>query len=124
VSIAAEKSLMMQRVYKILEEAAWGDAIGQGAFHGASIDLADGFIHLSAADQVVETAARHFAGREGLVLVAFDAAHFGSALVWEVSRGGALFPHLYGVLPVNAALWVKPLPVGADGRHVFPALDA
>ena len=83
---------------------------------------ADGYIHFSTGEQVAETAARHFAGAADLVLVAVAAAALGPALKWEPSRGGALFPHLYGALPLDAVLWVKPLPLGADGRHVFPEL--
>jgi uncharacterized protein (DUF952 family) len=113
----------MTRVLKIVEEKAWSEALASGFFAGALIDLADGYIHLSAADQVVETAARHFAGQTGLLLAAFDAEKLGEKLIWEPSRGGALFPHLYAALPMHLALWVKPLPIGADGRHVFPALD-
>ena len=77
----------------------------------------------STAAQAVETAAKHFAGATDLVLVAIDAAVLGPALKWEVSRGGALFPHLYADLPMSAVRWVKPLPLGPDGRHVFPPLE-
>ena len=73
------------------------------------------------AEQVRETAAKHFAGQTDLLLVAVDAGSLGEALKWEVSRGGALFPHLYAPLDPSAVLWVKPLPLGADGVHVFPA---
>ena len=92
-----------------------------GAFPGAPVDLADGFIHFSTAEQVTETAARHFAGQDDLVLVAVDAAALGPALRNEPSRGGALFPHLYGALPLDAVLWVKPLPLGADGPYLSGA---
>ncbi len=74
--------------------------------------------------QAVETAAKHFAGQADLVLVAVDAARLGEALRWEPSRGGALFPHLYADLMMDAVLWVKPLPLGADGRHAFPDMPA
>lgn len=107
-------------IYKICDRALWRQAEHDGVFVGAAIDLADGYIHLSAADQVAETAARHFAGQHDLVLVAVAAAALGSALRWETSRGGALFPHLYGPLPMASVLWVKPLPLDADGRFVFP----
>ena len=93
------------------------------SFRGAGIDLADGYIHFSTAAQAIETAAKHFAGQSGLVLVAVDAGALGSAIKWEVSRGGQLFPHLYGALSFDAVLQVEPLPVGPDGKHVFPALD-
>jgi uncharacterized protein (DUF952 family) len=109
-------------IYKICEAALWREAEREGAFRGAPIDERDGYIHFSAAGQVAETAAAHFAGADNLVLIAVDAAALGSALRWEPSRGGALFPHLYGALLLDAVLWAKPLPLGADGRHVFPAL--
>jgi uncharacterized protein (DUF952 family) len=108
-------------VYKISPAALWQEAERAGEFTGAPVDLADGFIHFSTAAQVAETAARHFAGVSDLVLVAVDAAALGAALRYEPSRGGALFPHLYGVLPMTAVRWVKPLPLGADG-HKLPEL--
>lgn len=107
-------------IYKICDAAAWHAAERVGEFTGAPVDLADGYIHFSAADQVAETAAKHFAGERDLVLVAVDADALGPALKWEPSRGGALFPHLYGTLPLTAVRWTKPLPLGPDGRHVFP----
>jgi uncharacterized protein (DUF952 family) len=110
-------------VYKICGAALWREAERAGVFGGAPVDRADGFIHFSTAGQVAETAARHFAGQADLVLVAVDAAALGTTLRHEPSRGGALFPHLYGILPLSAVRWVKPLPLGADGRHhVFPEL--
>ena len=109
-------------IYKICDAAAWHAAEGAGEFAGAPVDLADGYIHFSAADQVAETATRHFAGQRDLVLIAVDADVLGPALRWEPSRGGALFPHLYGRLPLSAVRWVKPLPLGPDERHVFPEL--
>jgi uncharacterized protein (DUF952 family) len=112
----------MQPIYKICPESLWHDAGRAGAFDGAPIDLADGFIHFSTAEQVAETAARHFAGQDDLVLVAVDPGLLGDALRYEVSRGSALFPHLYGPLSLSAVCWVKPLPLGSDGRHVFPDL--
>jgi uncharacterized protein (DUF952 family) len=111
-------------VFKICDAPAWRDAEAAGRFDGAPVDLADGYIHLSAADQVEETARRHFAGRPDLLLAAFDAADLGAALRWEASRGGAPFPHLYGPLPTGRALWVRALPLGPDGAHRFPPLDA
>ena len=89
---------------------------------GAPIDLADGYIHFSTAAQVAETAAKHFFGQSGLVLVAIDPQTLGPALKWEVSRGGALFPHLYASLATADALWAKPLPLDAEGRHDFTGL--
>src|SRR5580693_8264105 len=108
-------------VYKICDAAAWRSAECLGEFAGAPVDLADGYIHFSAAEQVEETAAKHFAGQRDLVLVAISADALGPALKWEPSRGGALFPHLYGKLPLGAVRWTKPLPLGQDGQHVFPA---
>jgi uncharacterized protein (DUF952 family) len=109
-------------IYKICELPLWRKAERDGGFGGAPIDIRDGYIHFSTADQAVETAAKHFADIDKLVLVAVDADALGPALRWEPSRGGALFPHLYGSLPLEAVLWTKPLPLGADGRHVFPEL--
>jgi uncharacterized protein (DUF952 family) len=112
----------MQEVYKICPRALWQEAERAGAFRGAHIDREHGFIHLSTAEQVAETAAMHFAGQSDLVLVAIEAAALGPALRWEPSRGGALFPHLYGELPLAVVRWVKSLPVGTNGRHCFPPL--
>jgi uncharacterized protein (DUF952 family) len=109
-------------VYKIVGEEEWRQASGRGVFGGSAVDLADGYLHLSTEDQVEATAARHFSGRRDLVLVAIPAALLAPHLKWEPSRQGALFPHLYAALDVGTVLWVKPLPLGADDRHVFPAL--
>ncbi|MCV3205766.1 DUF952 domain-containing protein [Mesorhizobium sp. YC-39] len=114
---------MSQIIYKIVPEALWREAERNGSFTGAPIDLADGFIHFSTAGQARETAAKHFAGQNGLLLVAIDGARLGEALRYEVSRGGALFPHLYGPLDLKAVVWVQPLTLGADGAHQFPALE-
>jgi uncharacterized protein (DUF952 family) len=113
---------LTQVVYKICHADDWREAERAGAFRGAAIDLTDGYIHFSTDEQVKETAGRHFAGIGDLVLVAVATAALGPALKWEPSRAGALFPHLYGVLTLDAVLWVQPLPVGGDGRHVFPEL--
>lgn len=107
-------------IYKICPQSLWREAERQGVFAGAPVDLADGYIHFSTADQVAETAAKHFAGRSDLLLVAVEAASLGEALRYEPSRGGALFPHLYGSLPLSAVRHVTPLPLGPDGRHVIP----
>jgi uncharacterized protein (DUF952 family) len=111
-------------IYKICDAAIWCEAERSGVFRGAAIDLRDGYIHFSTADQAIETAARHFAGQSDLVLAVIDAEALGDRLKWEPSRGGALFPHLYGTLPISAVRRVVPLPVGPDGRHVFPELAA
>jgi uncharacterized protein (DUF952 family) len=109
-------------IYKICDAALWRDAEAAGAFRGAGIDMRDGYIHFSTASQVKETAARHFAGVSDLLLIAIDAGRLGAPLRWEPAREGALFPHLYGELPLACVLWVKPLPLAADGRHAFPEL--
>jgi uncharacterized protein (DUF952 family) len=111
-------------IYKVCANRVWTEACRTGVFGGSTADATDGFIHFSTAAQVAETAAKHFAKMSDLVLIAVPAEALGAALKWEPSRGGALFPHLYGPLPVTAARWVKPLPLDLEGRHVFPALEA
>ncbi len=113
---------MQLLVYKIIDAPSWLEAYAAGVFRGSEADRRDGFIHLSAADQVAETAARHFRGHDGLMLIAVDAAALGPHLKWEPSRGGALFPHLYADLPVSAVRWAKPLSNGPDGCPLIPAL--
>lgn len=112
----------MTLIYKISPEAAWRQAVADGIYRGAPIDLADGFIHFSTADQVAGTLAKHFAGETGLVLVAFDDATLGAELRYEPARGGALFPHLYAPLDPALALWVRAIGAAADGGHVLPDL--
>jgi uncharacterized protein (DUF952 family) len=107
-------------VYKILDAQTWERAQAAAAWRGASIDLTDGFIHLSARGQLAGTLRAHFAGRDGLVVAAFDAAALGAALRWEESRGGARFPHLYGPLDMTSALQTWRVDVGADGTLVLP----
>jgi uncharacterized protein (DUF952 family) len=114
---------MAHTLYKIVSEALWRDVEKAGAFTGAPVDLTDGFIHFSLIDQVEETAAKHFAGQDNLLLAAIASDALGEALKFEPSRGGALFPHLYGSLDLAAVKWVRPLPLGGDGRHVFPELE-
>jgi uncharacterized protein (DUF952 family) len=111
-------------VYKIVATDEWRMAETAGVFVGASVDRADGFIHFSTAEQAPDTAAKWFGGRSDLTLAAVDAGALGGDLRWERSRGGALFPHLYAALPMSAVVWARPLPLGADGRHVFGALEA
>jgi uncharacterized protein (DUF952 family) len=113
----------MTTIYKICETAQWAQAERNGAFRGSAVDLTDGYIHFSTAAQVADTAAKHFAGMSDLVLVAVAAEDLGDALKWETSRGGALFPHLYGPLRLTAVRWVKAMPLDDDGRHVLPPLD-
>lgn len=113
----------MPTVYKIVPAALWRQAERNGLFRGSAVDLRDGFIHFSSASQAVETAAKHFAGQDDLLLVTVDAERLGASLKWEPSRGGALFPHLYGDLSLAAVRKVEPLPLGPDGRHRFPLLQ-
>ena len=108
-------------IYKICPEAIWRQAEEAGRFDGAPIDMKDGYIHFSSAGQVRETAARHFAGQDGLLLIAVDPEVLGDGLRWESSRGGLLFPHLYAPLPISAVRNVERLPLEADGGHAFPA---
>jgi uncharacterized protein (DUF952 family) len=110
-------------VYKIVATEEWMRAEATGVFTGAPVDRADGFIHFSTAAQAPDTAAKWFAGRDDLTLAAVDAKALGDHLRWEPSRGGALFPHLYADLPMTAVVWSRPLPLGADGRHVFGSLE-
>ena len=110
-------------VYKIVATEEWAEAEAAGAFAGAAVDRADGFIHFSTAEQARETAAKWFAGRGDLTLAAVDAEALGDDLRWEPSRGGALFPHLYAALPMSAVVWSRPLPLGSAGGHVFGILQ-
>ncbi|POF34911.1 DUF952 domain-containing protein [Roseibium marinum] len=112
----------MKLIFKIVPRSLWREAVDSGVFKGAPVDLADGFIHFSTVGQVRETAEKHFAEQQDLLLAAFEASAFGDALKWEPSRGGALFPHLYDQLDPACAIWVKDLPLAADGSHVFPEL--
>ena len=111
---------MANPVYKILTEAAFSEAMGKGHFLGSADDRRDGFIHLSAADQLEGTLVKHFARQDGLMLLALDPARLGPHLKWEASRGGALFPHLYAPLDLSALIWAEPLELGADGVHRLP----
>ena len=94
--------------FKILTCEQWVQFQADGVFHGAPVDLADGYIHLSAADQLQGTLDKHFAGQKGLVIAEVDLAALGDLVRWEVSRGGALFPHIYGILPMTAVLGTRP----------------
>ena len=114
----------MALVFKIVATHEWREAEAAGVFAGAEVDRRDGYIHFSTGAQAHETAAKWFAGRGDLTLVAVDAGALGEGLRWEPSRGGALFPHLYGVLPTGAVRWSRPLPLGPDGAHDFGDLEA
>lgn len=110
----------MTTVYKIVAADLWQAAEVGGVFAGAGMDLNDGFIHLSTAAQARRTAERYFRGQDNLVLVAVDGPSLGRALKYEPSRDGDPFPHLYGPLPLTSVLSVQPLPLGAEGGHIFP----
>jgi uncharacterized protein (DUF952 family) len=112
----------MTTIYKICTASEWHAAEHAGTYGGSAVDRNDGFIHFSTAAQSPETAGKWFAGQRDLVLVAVDGDALGARLKWEPSRGGALFPHLYGDLELSAVLRVDPLPLDAHGRHVFPKL--
>lgn len=109
-------------VYHICRRADWEAALAAGRYEGSARDRADGFIHFSTAEQVKESAIKHRSGESGLVLLTVDPRALGDALEWEPARNGALFPHLYGALPMEALARVEDLPLGPDGRHVFPPL--
>ncbi len=109
-------------VYNLCSGDDWREAESRGAYYGSDDDRRDGFIHLSTAEQVEESAAKHRRGVADLLLLTVDTAKLGVLLKWEPSRGGQLFPHLYGPLPLEAVSAVHQLPLGEDGRHVFPAL--
>jgi uncharacterized protein (DUF952 family) len=114
---------MTRMLYHMCPAEAWAAAVTAGEYTGTEDDQRDGFIHFSTADQIAESARRHRAGQHGLVLVAVAAAPLGVRLRWEKSRGGALFPHLYGPLDPTEAASVVPLPLDPGGEHVFPPLE-
>ncbi|WP_292285835.1 DUF952 domain-containing protein [Marivita sp.] len=106
-------------IYKILRSDEWAALQAEGEIAGAPIDVADGYVHFSTAEQTRETAEKHFAGADGLMLLAFDEATITGDLRWEPSRGGALFPHLYGPLRLADMVWAEPMPRDGD-THRFP----
>ena len=105
----------MSRIYKILDRAEWQAAQAAGRFEGSAVDLQDGFIHFSTAAQAAETARRHFAGQGDLVVLEVEADDLGAAVRWEPSRGGDLFPHLYGPLDTAHVRRIAEAPLGEDG---------
>ena len=107
-------------IYKVCSETEWNKACATGKFCGNSDDLCDGFIHFSTAEQLSGTLAKHFTGREDLVLICVDATKLGAALRWEPARNGQLFPHLYDDLATEAAIWIVPLHLDRYGRHRLP----
>ena len=110
-------------IYKICHKAEWALAVREGIYAGSAKDREDHFMHFSAAQQVMGTLERYYADAGDLVLVAVDPKTLGPALKYEPSRGGALFPHLYAPLPLDAVVWTRPLPLGEDGRHLFGSLE-
>ena len=122
--VASEQLLcghpMTEPVYKICSAAALQEARGRGRFEGSADDARDGFIHLSAGHQVAGTLAKYFPGQRDLVLLAVDPGRLGERLRWEESRGGELFPHLYGPLDLDHVLSVEALVLQEDGTHRLP----
>ena len=114
----------MTRIYKLLTRPEWLAASDAGVFTGSPVDLADGFIHFSTAAQAPETGRKYFSGVEGLVAVAFEAETLGDGLKWEPSRGGDLFPHLYGPLPTALAVEAMPVELDEQGVPVLTGLKA
>ncbi len=110
----------MTLIFKICDADEWETAKAAGIYHGSAHDQQDGFIHFSTAPQLSGTLAKHYTGRDNLLLIAVEADALGEALKWEPARNGDLFPHLYAALPTALALWAKPLALGGDGLHVLP----
>jgi uncharacterized protein (DUF952 family) len=110
-------------IYKIATRSLWREAEERGVFMGAPVDAADGFIHFSTARQVAETFAKHFRGKKALMLAAVPSEALGEDLKWEPSRGGDLFPHLYGPLSMDLVLWARAIPEGADGEPTIEGFD-
>ncbi len=111
---------MRKLIFKICPTSLWEQAESAGVFRGAPVDTSDGFIHFSTAQQLAETAAKHFADQDNLLLITVDTEPLGEQLKWEESRGGALFPHLYAPLNLDHARRVDAFPLGADGNHILP----
>ena len=109
---------MVHLIYKICPRTLWREAETAGVFNGAPIDLADGYIHFSTAGQLRDTLARHFAGRNGLVLLKIETSRLD--IVWEIARNGDLFPHLYDYLPPRSVVAEYQLVVSANGDHIIP----
>jgi uncharacterized protein (DUF952 family) len=107
-------------IVKVLRTDEWAGFEREGRFEGAPVDVSDGYIHFSTPAQVAETVAKHFNGEHALELLAVDPASLGAGLRWEPSRGGQLFPHLYGVFEMDHVLWHETLPIGPNGLHIFP----
>lgn len=114
----------MSRIYKILAGEVWREALARGRFEGAGVDLADGFIHFSTAGQLGETARRYFRDQPGLVVLEVEADDLGAELRWEPSRGGDLFPHLFGTLPCSLVRAAHPAPLDGAGEPGVAGIGA
>ena len=113
----------MATIYHLADKSCWIEQAEEGIYKGRPEDLGDGFLHFSNKAQIIKSAAIHKAGNPDLVLIAVDESLLGDELKWEESRDGALFPHLYGDLSLDAVLWAAPLALDAEGLHIFPAMD-
>ena len=113
----------MSLIFHVCPRETWSAAQTTGRYSGSADDHRDGFIHFSTGEQLEASVAKHRAGQEGLVILGVEADALGQSLKWEPSRGGQLFPHLYGPLPAEAVVFVRDLPLGSDGRHLFPSLE-
>jgi uncharacterized protein (DUF952 family) len=122
--MTSENPPAVSTIYKVCSASAWREAERQGVFRGSADDRRDGFIHFSTASQVAGTVAKHFALQTGLFLIAIDAEALGEALKWEPSRGGELFPHLYGELDIGAVTKILDLRARSDGSHDIPELTS
>lgn len=114
------KQKLSKTIFKVITRSEWSEALAAGVFSGSQVDLDDGYIHFSTAEQLAETLAKHFAGQPDLVLLTVGAAALGDELKWEPSRGGQLFPHLYGVLDCNAVAVDQDLELDDNGVHILP----
>ena len=114
----------MRAIYKICPVTDWRETERAGLYRGSADDARDGFIHFSTAEQLAGTLDKHYRGQSDLLLISIDADRLGDALRWEPSRGGDLFPHLYGDLDPKAVIAVQDLPVRADGSHAVPELTS
>jgi len=108
-------------IFKILRAEEWQTLLAEGRTHGAPIDVADGYIHFSTANQTRETLDKHFAGEDNLILLAVETDGLGADLKWEPSRGGALFPHLYSLLRLADVAWSAPISLSPGGAHILPS---
>ncbi|MTI10266.1 DUF952 domain-containing protein [Curvivirga aplysinae] len=113
----------MATIYHLADKSCWIKQAEEGVYAGREEDLSDGFLHFSNKEQIIKSAAVHKAGNPDLVLLAVDEGMLGDELKWEESRGGSLFPHLYGELPLEAVIWATPLALDDQGLHVFPEME-